>query len=387
MRILILNSGSSSIKFQVIETTTEDVLAKGKVEKIGLEDSMYSYYNYLKDIKIVDEIRNFKDHKDALTLVTSLLDIEKIEAIGHRVVHGGEYFVKPTIINDRELEMLEEIKDLAPLHNPANILGIKVCLEIMPDKKNVAVFDTAFHNTIKEDKYIYAIPYEYYEKYKVRKYGFHGTSVKYVSMVANKMLLNDKSKLIVCHLGNGASITAVDSNKSVNTSMGFTPLAGIPMGTRSGDIDPSILKYIMNKENIDISKMTDILNENSGMLGICGTPDNRDLTELMHKGDRLSKLAFDIFCDRVASFIASYYVELEGADAIVFTGGIGENSAETRKHIVDKLKVLGVNIDDKLNYNLPKIDSEISLNSDIKVLVIRTNEELMISKEVEEILR
>ncbi|WP_067142871.1 acetate/propionate family kinase [Oceanivirga salmonicida] len=381
MIILVLNSGSSSMKFQVIDTLKKSVLLKGICERITKKDSMYSYVDNIKEIKVKDEMKYFENHEDALKFVISLIELDKIDAIGHRVVHGGEKFKDAVIVTDEIIEELEKIKDLAPLHNPANIKGIKLCMKLMPNKKNIAVFDTAFHNTIKKEKYLYTIPYEFYEKYGIRKYGFHGTSVKYVSKIANEMLNKKDSKIIVCHLGNGASITAVRNNQSIDTSMGFTPLSGIPMGTRSGDIDTSIVKFLVEK-GYSLDEVFNILNKKSGMVGICGSSDNREMTRLMLEGEEKSVLAFDMYSNRVSRYIGSYFVELEGIDAIVFTGGIGENSPETRLKVCEKLKALNILLDEEKNKL--REDGDISLpESSVRIYRIRTDEEMMIAKDVE----
>ncbi|VWL84825.1 acetate/propionate family kinase [Oceanivirga miroungae] len=385
MNILVLNSGSSSIKYQLIDTAKKEVLIKGKFEKIGYCDSMYSIKDKITGENVKEEKKEFLTHKLALEFILSKIDLNLIDAIGHRVVHGGEKFCKATVMTKELVSELEKINDLAPLHNPANIKGIKLCMELMPDKKNVAVFDTSFHNTIEKPKYIYPIPYKFYEKYGIRKYGFHGTSVKYVSQVVNGLLNKEDSKIIVCHLGNGASITAVRNNKSVDTSMGFTPLSGIPMGTRCGSIDPSIVKYLFEK-GYNTQELFEILNEESGMKGICGISDNREMTEAMQNKDKMAELAFNVYSNRVSTFIGSYFVELEGVDAIVFTGGIGENSKETRKRICSKLKALNIHLDEEKNNSI-KEDGLISCeDSSVKLYMIKTDEEMMIAKDTEEIL-
>lgn len=391
MKIFVLNSGSSSVKFQVIETESEKALVKGLLEKIGIEGSRYTIENTEKNIKVKNEPAVFNNHTDAIKKCLELLvddklgcikSLDEIDIIGHRIVHGGEHFKDSALVDEKVLEILEEVSSLAPLHNPANIKGIKTCMNLMPGKKNVAVFDTSFHQSMEEEKYMYAIPMEDYKELNIRKYGFHGTSVRYVYKKACKMLNNPNAKVIVCHLGNGASITAVKDGKSVDTSMGFTPLAGIPMGTRSGSIDPSIVEYLMKHRNLSIEEVMERLNKNSGMLGIFGKSDNRDITMAMLDGDKTAKLAFDMFTSKISSFIGSYYVELEGIDALVFTGGIGENSHETREDVCNRIKVLGASLD--LEKNDLREDEDIDLsnsNSKFKILKIRTNEELMIAKD------
>lgn len=397
MLVFVLNSGSSSIKFQVIQTETQEVLMKGLCERIGFENSTYTIENVNKSIKLKNQAMYFPDHLVAIKKVLSLLadseigviaDLNDIDAIGHRVVHGGEWFNESVIVDDNVLSKIEEISILAPLHNPANIKGIKVCQELMPTKKNVAVFDTAFHQTMEKNRFIYPIAYKDYEDYKIRKYGFHGTSVRYISKRVEEILNTKDSKVIVCHLGNGASITAVKNGKSIDTSMGFTPLAGIPMGTRSGDIDPSIIAYLAKVKNTDAESITNYLNKESGMIGLFGKSDNRDICSAIEEGNEQAKLALDIFCNRIADYIGSYYIALEGLDAIVFTGGIGENSNETREEVCKRLKVLGVD----LNYEVNSIrtDKDVLLtteNSKVAVYKIATNEELMIALDVEQLVK
>lgn len=386
MNILVLNSGSSSLKFQLIDTYKKEVLIKGKFEKIGYHNSIYSIKNKLNNLDIKDENKEFFTHKSALEFLFSLIDLSLVDAIGHRVVHGGEKFKKATLMTKELVDELEKLNDLAPLHNKANVKGIKLCMELMPDKKNVAVFDTSFHSTIEEAKYIYPIPYKFYEEYGIRKYGFHGTSVKYVSYIVDELLEKEDSKIIVCHLGNGASITAVRNKKSVDTSMGFTPLSGIPMGTRCGSIDPSIVRFLFEK-GYGTRELFKILNEESGMKGICGISDNREMTEAMENGDKLAELAFNVYSNRVSTFIGSYFVELEGVDAIVFTGGIGENSVETRRRICSKLKALNIILDDEKNNTIRENGIISSPESSVKLFMIKTDEEMMIAKDTEEILK
>lgn len=391
MKVFILNSGSSSVKFQVIDMTNEQVLVKGLLEKIGNTDSRYTVENISKNIKQKNIYSNFNNHLDAIKKCLELLtdneigclnSLDEIDIIGHRVVHGGEKFIKSTLITNEILDELENISVLAPLHNPANIKGIKICMQLMPNKKNIAVFDTAFHQTMEKEKYLYAIAIEDYEELHIRKYGFHGTSVRYVYEKTCEMLNKKDAKVIVCHLGNGASITAVKNNKSVNTTMGFTPLDGIPMGTRSGSIDPSIIEYLMKQRNLTIDEVMEKLNKKSGMLGLFGKSDNRDLTLAMLEGNEKAKLAFDIFVSRITSFISSYYVELEGIDALVFTGGIGENSHETRESVCKRLNILGAKIDIEKNKIRNNKNLDLSLeDSKFKIFKICTNEELMIAKD------
>lgn len=397
MLVLILNSGSSSIKFQVIQTKTKKLLMKGLFERIGEENSTYTVENLEKSIKLKNQVMFFKDHLVAIKKVLDLLidkevgvvnNLDEVDAIGHRVVHGGEYFKESQIVTDEVIKKIEEVSILAPLHNPANLKGIKICQELMPNKKNVVVFDTAFHQSIEKEKYIYPIQYKDYEDFKIRKYGFHGTSVRYITNTVKDILNKQDSKIIICHLGNGASITAVRNGKSIDTSMGFTPLAGIPMGTRCGDIDPSIVTYLAKVKKLSLDETSDYLNKQSGMLGIFGKSDNRDICLSIIDGDKQAELALNIFCNRIANFIGSYYIELEGLDAIIFTGGIGENSPETKENICNRLKVLGIEIDKEKNSirndEIVKLSTE---NSKIKVYKIPTNEELMIALDVEELIK
>lgn len=395
MKVFVLNSGSSSIKFQIIETNTQKILMKGLCERIGHENSIYTVTNVEKDLKDKNVPVYFHDHEEAIKKVLSLItdkrigvlkDYSEIDAIGHRVVHGGEYFKDSAVITDEVLKDIESVSHLAPLHNPANIKGINVCKRLMPDKANVAVFDTSFHQTLEEEKYIYALKYEDYEKYQIRKYGFHGTSVRYIVKKLDKIDSSLKN-IIVCHLGNGASITAVKDGKSFDTTMGFTPLAGLPMGTRSGDIDPSILEYLSNVKGFNEKEMLNYLNKECGMKGLCGSSDNRDILSLIDKGNKNAKLALNVFCNKIASYIGSYYVELGGLDAIIFTGGIGENSPETREYVCDRLKAIGVKLDK--GHNFMRTNDDVLLtdrDSKVKVYRIRTNEELMIALDVERLV-
>ena len=368
---------------------------KGLCERIGQENSVYTVKNLIKDLKDKNIEANFVNHKKAIEKVLELVTDERIgvlktydeiDAIGHRVVHGGEYFKESKIVTEEVLNKIESVSPLAPLHNPANIQGIKVCMELMPTKKNIAVFDTAFHQSLEKEKYMYALQYEDYEKYQIRKYGFHGTSVRYIVNELEK--IDPKlSRVIVCHLGNGASITAVKDGKSFDTTMGFTPLAGIPMGTRSGDLDPSIIEYLAKVKNMNIEQVLNYLNKNCGMLGLYGKSDNRDILEGIQNGEDKAKLALDIFCSRIASYIGAYYVELGGLDALIFTAGIGENSPETRAAICERLKVLGIELD--LDINDIRTDEDLLISnkkSKVKVYRMRTNEELMIALDVKKIL-
>ena len=395
MKILVLNCGSSSLKYQLIDMETEEVLASGKYERIGEEEAFITHKVNGNKYKIKNPAYN---HVDAIKFTLEQLtnpeykvidSLDEIEAIGHRLVHGGEKVSEPVIINDDVVKVLEECSDLAPLHNPACILGINACKEVMPGKPMVGVFDTAFHQTIPEERYIYPIHYEYYEKYGIRKYGFHGTSHKYVSQrlaeIENKDIKD--MKIVTCHLGQGSSICAIDGGKSVDTSMGLTPLGGIPMVTRSGDLDPSVLTYIMKKENISAEEMENILNKKSGVMGISGlAPDFRVIENASNEGDKRAKIAMENFKYSVAGYIAKYAAAMDGIDYIIFTGGVGENQINIRKGICEKLKFMGVEIDEDLN-NVRGEEKEISKpESKVKVFVVPTNEELMIAKETKKLV-
>ncbi|MBQ4148364.1 MAG: acetate kinase [Clostridium sp.] len=390
MNILVINCGSSSLKYQLINSDTEAVLAKGLCERIGIDGALT--YQPAGGEKEVTEIP-MPTHSEAISAVIAALTDEKkgvvkslseIGAVGHRVVHGGEKFTSSCLINDETMAAIEECNDLAPLHNPANLIGIRACQELMPGVPNVAVFDTAFHQTMPEVAYIYGIPYEYYEKYKVRRYGFHGTSHSYVSKRAAEMLGKkvEDLKIIVCHLGNGASICAVDHGKSVDTSMGLTPLEGLVMGTRSGDIDPAIIDFVGKKEGLDLDGMNNILNKKSGMLGISGvSSDGRDLGAAAAAGNERAKLALDVFDYDVIKYIGSYAAVMNGVDAICFTAGIGENNIEMRANVCSHLGYLGAKLDPEKN-NVRGEERIISTDdSKVKILLVPTNEELAIARE------
>ena len=396
MKILVLNTGSSSLKYQVIDMESEETLAKGYFERIGQINSFLTH-------KVNGEKHKFehyaKNHEQAIEFVLSRLtnphygvlkDLTELEAIGHRVVHGGEKFSEPTLITDEVIEGIEECSDLAPLHNPAAVLGMKACKKIVPDKPMVAVFDTSFHQTIPKERYIYPIPYEYYEKYGVRKYGFHGTSHQYVANRVSELLGKDiKSlKIVNCHLGQGASICAIKEGKSVETSMGLTPLGGIPMGTRSGDLDPSVITYIMKKENLTASEAEEILNKESGVFGISNVSiDFRDIEAEALAGGKHAKLALDAYHYAIAGYIARCAVAMGGIDVLTFTAGVGEKSPYSRYEICKQLGVFGIEIEGKLN-NVKGEEKEISSpNSKVKVFIIPTNEELMIARETEKIIK
>ena len=396
MKILVINAGSSSLKYQLIDMDTENVMAKGLCERIGIDGSKLNHTPGKAD-KVVIE-KPMKDHADAINMVIEALvskehgviaDMSEISAVGHRVVHGGELFSKSVVITDEVKKAVESCNDLAPLHNPANLIGIAACEKAMPGVPQVAVFDTAFHQTMPKEAYMYAIPYKYYEDYKVRRYGFHGTSHRYVTQRAAAMLGKkpEDLKIITCHLGNGSSITAVKNGQSVDTTMGFTPLAGVPMGTRSGDIDPAILQFIMNKEGIDIDKMNSILNKESGVLGVSElSSDFRDLSAAGESGNEKAKLAEEMFIYSVKKCIGEYMAVLGGVDAIVFTAGIGENNGAYRKAMTAGLEFMGVAIDDAKNAIRGEEIDVSAEGATIKTLVIPTNEELMIALDTKELL-
>lgn len=389
-KILAINSGSSSFKYKLFNYPSEEVVAQGQAQRIGLAGATFSLKladgsKYESEIKI-------PDHKTAIQLLLTWLpkynvinDLKEIAGIGHRVVAGGEIFSESALIDKEKLQQIYDLSDYAPLHNPYEADGIRDFMQLLPGVPQVAVFDTSFHHTLDPVHYLYSLPYKYYEKYRARKYGAHGTSVRYVSHRAAELLnkpLNEL-KMIVCHLGNGASITAIKDGKSYDTSMGFSPVAGITMSTRSGDIDPSVLQYVMKKENIsDFNNMINILNNKSGILGISDySPDMRDIRKKAAAGDVKAKLAKDIFVNRIIKYIGSYYVDMGGLDALVFTAGIGENESLYRQAIVDKLSVLGLKIDEKANsVNGEKVIS--AVDSKAKILIIPTNEELVIARDV-----
>ena len=391
MKILVINCGSSSLKYQLIDMETEELMAKGLVERIGIDGSRIKHETIEKEKKTIET--PMQDHKRALELVMESLtneeygaikSLDEIDAVGHRVVHGGEDFAQSVIIDEKVLKGIEDNVEIAPLHNPPNIMGIKACQRLLPNVKQVAVFDTAFHQTMPAESYIYALPYEYYEKYKIRRFGFHGTSHKYITNRAAEMLGKDVNEvnLITCHLGNGSSICAVKNGKSIDTSMGFTPLEGLAMGTRCGDLDPAILPFLMEKENLSTDEINTLINKKSGVLGISGvSSDFRDIEAARDEGNKRAKLALDIFEKRVRGYIGSYMTELDHVDAIVFTAGVGENSIEMRESIVNGLKSLGIKIDTERN-NVRGEDKLISADdSSIKIFVIPTNEELMIARD------
>ncbi len=391
MNVLVINCGSSSLKFQLINSESEEVLAKGLCERIGIDGRLT--YQPADGDKAVSE-KAMPTHTEAIQFVIDALtdaetgvvkSLDEIGAVGHRVVHGGEKFASSVVITEDVLKAIEECNDLAPLHNPANLIGINACQKLMPNTPMVAVFDTAFHQTMPEKAYLYGLPYEYYEKYGVRRYGFHGTSHSFVSKHAAEFLgLDlDNSKIIVAHLGNGASISAVLNGKCVDTSMGLTPLEGLVMGTRSGDMDPAIMEYLAKKEDLDMAGVMNVLNKKSGVFGLSKglSSDFRDLTAAMNDGNPYANAAIEVFCYRVAKYIGSYAAAMNGVDAIAFTAGIGENVAIVRQKVCECLEYLGVSLDQEAN-KLFGDDRLISTaDSKVKVAVIPTNEELAIARE------
>ncbi|MDD3164696.1 MAG: acetate kinase [Oscillospiraceae bacterium] len=395
MKVLVINAGSSSLKYQLMDPDANVVYAKGLCERIGI-DGKFTYKPQVEGKKRLDAIDvAMPTHSEAIAAVLKELadpengvigSMKEIEAVGHRVVHGGEAFAASVKIDDKVMAAIEACNPLAPLHNPANITGIKACQAAMPGVPMVAVFDTAFHQTMPAVAYTYALPKEYYEKDKVRRYGFHGTSHKYVTARAAAMLGKpiEQLKLISCHLGNGSSVTAVDGGKSVDTSMGFTPLAGLPMGTRAGDIDAGILEYLMNKYNLNISEMLNILNKKSGVLGVSGvSSDFRDLDNAAAEGNKQAALAVELFEYGVKKLIGAYAAAMGGADAIIFTAGVGENSAEMREHMVAGLEFMGVKMDAEKNKVRGKETDVSAADAKVKILVIPTDEELMIAKDTQ----
>ncbi|EFI83523.1 Acetate kinase [Listeria grayi] len=389
-KTIAINAGSSSLKFQLYEMPAETVITKGIVERIGLKDSIFTIS--VGDEKVT-EIVDIPDHEVAVQMLLEKLlehkiisSYDEITGVGHRVVHGGEVFPESVVIDDQVIEKIEELSELAPLHNPANVIGIKAFRKVLPNIVSVAVFDTAFHQTMPPASFLYSLPYSYYENYGIRKYGFHGTSHKYVSERAAELLGRpiEELRLITCHLGNGASIAAIEGGKSMDTSMGFTPLAGVSMGTRSGNIDPALIPYIMEKTDKTAEQVLDVLNKESGMLGVSGiSSDLRDLEKAAAEGNDRAELALEVFVDRIHKYIGSYAARMNGVDAIIFTAGIGENSTFIREKVLRGLEFMGVYWDQALN----QIHGEEAFinypHSPVKVIVIPTNEELMIARDVE----
>ncbi|MCM1259168.1 MAG: acetate kinase [Roseburia sp.] len=396
MNVLVINCGSSSLKYQVINSDTEEVLAKGLCERIGIDGRLV--YQPKGGEKETTEAA-MPTHTEAVRMVLDALvnpktgvlkSLSEIDAVGHRVVHGGEAFAETTLLDEKVIGAIEQCSDLAPLHNPANLIGVRACQEVLPGVPMVGVFDTAFHQTMPKEAYLYGIPYEYYEKYRVRKYGFHGTSHSYVSKKAAEILGKpyDSLKTIVCHLGNGASICAVDKGKSVDTSMGLSPLEGLVMGTRSGDIDPSAMEFIAKKENLDMAGILNVLNKKSGVEGISGvSSDFRDLEQAANQGNERAQIAREVFVHRVLKYIGAYAASMNGVDVICFTAGLGENDGGIRQMICSSLEYLGIHIDSEAN----KVHGEEKIistpDSKVTVLVIPTNEELAICRETVAILK
>lgn len=392
MKVLVLNCGSSSLKYQLIDMSNEEVLCIGLVERIGIEGSILKQEKDGVEGKLVVE-QPMKNHQEAIKLVLEgvvdpkfggVKDISEVEAVGHRVVHGGEKFASSVKINDEVMKTLEECVELAPLHNPANIMGIEACEAILPGVPMVGVFDTAFHQTMPKKSYLYGLPHELYTKYGVRRYGFHGTSHKYVSQRAAEMLGKNVEdlKIITCHLGNGASVAAVDGGKCVDTSMGFTPLEGLIMGTRCGDIDAAILPFLMEKEGLDAKGLSDLMNKQSGVYGMTGiSSDFRDIEGAAAKGDEKAQVALDAYVQRVQKYIGAYVAEMNGVDAVVFTAGVGENGIEIRESIASNMEFLGMNLDKEANKVRGKETVISTADSKVKILLVPTNEELMIARD------
>ena len=391
MNVLVINCGSSSLKFQLINSDTEAVLAKGLCERIGIDGSL-TYQPAGGEKKTEDKA--MPTHTEAIQFVIDALtdadsgvvkSLDEIGAVGHRLVHGGEKFASSAVITEEMIKAVEECNDLAPLHNPANLIGVRACQKLMPETPMVGVFDTAFHQTMPEKAYMYGLPYEYYEKYKVRRYGFHGTSHSFVSKRTAELLNRpyEETKTIVCHLGNGASICAVENGKSVDTSMGLTPLEGLVMGTRSGDIDPASLEFLAKKENLDIDGLMTMLNKKSGVYGLSNnlSSDFRDLTAGAADGNRPAQIALDVFCYRVAKYVGSYVAAMNGVDAIAFTAGIGENVCIVREKVCAYLGYLGVELNKEANAIRGEEITISTPDSKVKVMVVPTNEELAIARE------
>lgn len=396
MIVLVINAGSSSLKYQLIDMSGEAILAKGICERIGAEDSFIKHTKTGFDP--VEMQITMLDHRAAMKEVVRILtdsemgvisSFQEISAVGHRIVHGAENFTGSVLINDDVLRAVRACIDIAPLHNPPNITGIEACMEVMPNIPMAGVFDTAFHQTMPQHAYVYALPYEYYEKYRIRKYGFHGTSHMYVAHRAAEFLKKkiENLKMITCHLGNGSSICAVSGGKSVDNSLGFTPLEGLAMGTRCGSIDPAIIKFLMEKENLSISEVDNVLNKKSGMLGISGiSSDFRDIESAANAGNKRCQLAIDIFCYRVKHYIGAYAAAMGGVDAVVFTAGIGENSSTIRRKSLEGMDWMGISVDNKKNMSGGKEADISSNNAKVRTVIIATNEELMIGRETARLL-
>ena len=397
MKLLCVNAGSSSLKYQLFEMPEEKVLISGYIEKIGLEDSFWTTKVNGEKIKGAKFLKN---HTEAVqVLLDELLEhkvvesLDEIKGVGHRVLHGGEKYSDSVLIDDEAIESIKDLTKLGPLHHPGNLAGIEALKEVLPEVPMVAVYDTAFHQTMPKANYMYPVPYEWYLKYGVRKYGFHGTSHKYITTVMKEKLGKDDVNLIICHIGSGASISAIKEGKCFDTTMGITPLDGLMMGTRSGSIDPSILEYVCKESGMDISDVTNALNKQSGYLGIAGMSDARDVEAAAANNDERAILAIDMYNSRVAKYIADYFIELEGkVDAIVFTAGVGENGIEARKDMLDRLKPIGIKVDEKLNSEIASFKDKTegiisSKDSSIPVYVVPTNEELMIIKDTYELIK
>lgn len=402
MKILVINAGSSSIKYQLIDMTDETLLAKGQCDRIGIEGGNFKHVNIAKDITYKVDVQ-MANHGEGIKLIIEALtnaehgviaSMSEINAVGHRVVHGGEKFSGSVIINDEIIEALKECSELSPLHNPANLTGIKACTEIMGENvPQVGVFDTGFHQTMPDFAYLYAIPYEYYEKYKLRRYGFHGTSHRYVTARAAEMLGKkpEEINIVTCHLGNGSSITAVKGGKSFDTTMGVTPLDGLMMGTRSGSIDPAIIPFLMEKEGLTAKEVDAILNKKSGILGVSQTTsDNRDIEEGARNGNERYKLIESMLCHQITKYVGGYAAAMGGVDAVVFTGGIGENNPQYRSRVGKNLEFMGVKVDEEANKKAFRTSDENDISAEgatVKMLVIPTNEELMIARDTYELVK
>lgn len=388
MKILSVNAGSSSLKFQVLVMPEESILTSGIIERIGFDEAVFSIKVDGKKVSVTQSIMN---HEDAVELLIEGLlkhkiinSLEDIQGVGHRVVQGGEIFKESALIDDIVINHIKQLSPLAPLHNPANLVGILAFLEVMPQVKHVAVFDTTFHQSMPKENYLYAVPYEWYKKHSVRKYGFHGTSHQYVSQEAMKILNNNNAKVIVVHMGNGVSLCAVDGGQSVDTSMGLTPLEGVPMGTRSGNVDPALIAYLKDNTEMTSDDVLEALNKKSGYLGLSGgfSSDSRDIVDQMESGDKLAKNAFDVQVKRVCDYIGSYFVTLGGLDMLCFTAGIGENAPVVRAAIMNRLQALGITLDIAANEVRGQVQKISANSSKIPVYVIPTNEEVMIAREV-----
>lgn len=398
MKILSVNAGSSSLKFTLFEMPVGEELIGGYFEKIGLDDSFYSIKMNGEKTKKIAKVSN---HADAVKiLIDELIEngvissLDELDGVGHRLVHGGEKYTDSVIINDDVINTVDELIPLAPLHNPANLIGVKAFMDVLKDTPNVGVFDTAFHQTMKKEQYLYGVPYSWYENYKVRKYGFHGTSHKFITKTMKEKLGRDDVNLIICHIGSGGSLCAVKNGKSFDTTMGFTPNAGIMMGTRSGDIDYSLIPYVIKSSGMDLTEVDNMLNKQSGLLGISGvSSDSRDIEDAIKGGNELAMLADEMYVSRIAKYVAEYYVELEGkVDALVLTAGLGENAIEFRKKLLSKLECLGIRIDNEVNDTIAGFKSVntgiISTEeSSVPVYVVPTNEELMIATDTYELIK